>query len=61
MGRGVRRMPFRKALKRDNWEPSPEAMAVKEQWNAIRKGGEKPHLLKIQTKFQFQKLNPDYS
>ena len=41
MGRGVRRMPFRKALKRDNWEPSPEAMAVKEQWNAIRKGGGK--------------------
>jgi hypothetical protein len=41
MGRGVRRMPFRKALKRDNWEPSPEAIAVKEQWNAIRKGGGK--------------------
>ena len=41
MGRGVRRMPFRKALKRDDWEPSKEAMAVKEQWNLIRKGGGK--------------------
>ena len=41
MGRGVRRMPFRKALKRDDWEPSSEAMAVKEQWNSIRKGGGK--------------------
>ena len=26
MGRGVRRMPFRKALKRDVWEQSPEAL-----------------------------------
>jgi len=41
MGRGVRRMPFRKALKRDDWEPSSEAMAIKEQWNAIRKSGAK--------------------
>ena len=41
MGRGVRRMPFRKALKRDDWEPSNEAMAIKEQWNIIRKGGGK--------------------
>ena len=41
MGRGVRRMPFRKALKRDEWEPSREAKAVKEQWNLIRKGGGK--------------------
>tara|TARA_B100001079_G_scaffold259057_1_gene257860 strand:- start:1300 stop:1596 length:297 start_codon:yes stop_codon:yes gene_type:complete len=41
MGRGVRRMPFRKALKRDDWEPSREAKAVKEQWNFIRKGGGK--------------------
>ena len=41
MGRGVRRMPFRNALKRDDWEPSSEAMAVKEQWNSVRKGGGK--------------------
>tara|TARA_B100000963_G_C22086155_1_gene434423 strand:- start:193 stop:489 length:297 start_codon:yes stop_codon:yes gene_type:complete len=41
MGRGVRRMPFREALKRDDWEPSAEAMAVKQQWNAVRKGGGK--------------------
>ena len=32
MGRGVRRMPFRKALKRDIWEQSPEAVAVGERW-----------------------------
>ena len=41
MGRGVRRMPFRKALKRDNWEPSDEANLVKEQWNNVRKSGGK--------------------
>jgi len=41
MGRGVRRMPFRKAMKRDDWEPSSEAMAVKKQWDGIRKGGGK--------------------
>lgn len=41
MGRGVRRMPFRKALKRDNWEPSAEANMIKEQWNNVRKSGGK--------------------
>ena len=39
MGRGVRRMPFRKALKRDDWEPSKQANAVKNQWKKIRKTG----------------------
>ena len=39
MGRGVRRMPFRKALKRDDWEPSSEAMAVKDEWKEIRSSG----------------------
>jgi hypothetical protein len=41
MGRGVRRMPFRKALKRDVWEQSPEALAIGEQWNEVRKKGAK--------------------
>ena len=41
MGRGVRRMPFRKPLKRDDWEPSEAAMAVKKQWNEVRKSGGK--------------------
>ena len=41
MGRGVRRMPFRKALKRDVWEQSEAAKAVGAQWDAARrKGGE---------------------
>ena len=39
MGRGVRRMPFRKALKRDHWEPSDDAKAVGAQWDRIRRGG----------------------
>jgi flavin-dependent dehydrogenase len=38
-GKGIRRMPFRKALKRDWWEPSPEAVAVGKRWDSIRKGG----------------------
>jgi len=41
MGRGVRRMPFRKALKRDDWEPSAEALAVKDEWKEIRSSGGK--------------------
>ena len=41
MGRGVRRMPFRKALKRDDWEPSKQATDVKNQWNEVRKSGAK--------------------
>ena len=55
MGRGVRRMPFRKALKRDDWEPSNEAMAIKEQWNIIRKGGGKTSFAEDSTAFQFLK------
>jgi flavin-dependent dehydrogenase len=39
LGRGVRRMPFRKALKRDVWEPSPAAVAVGERWDAVRRSG----------------------
>jgi len=38
-GRGVRRLPFRKALKRDNWEQSEEALEIGQRWNKIRKGG----------------------
>jgi hypothetical protein len=38
-GKGIRRMPFRKALKRDWWEPSPEAVAVGERWDSIRRSG----------------------
>jgi hypothetical protein len=32
-------MPFRKALKRDVWEQSDEAMEVSNRWNEARKGG----------------------
>lgn len=39
MGRGIRRMPFRKALKRDVWEQSDEAIAVGNNWDEARKGG----------------------
>jgi len=39
MGRGVRRMPFRAALRRDVWEPSSEAVAVKDQWEQVRRQG----------------------
>jgi flavin-dependent dehydrogenase len=41
MGRGVRRMPFRKALKRDVWEQSEDAINVGNIWNNIRKKGGK--------------------
>ena len=41
MGRGVRRMPFRNALKRDVWDPSAEAVAVGEQWDEVRRKGAK--------------------
>ena len=40
-GRLVHRIPFRKSLKRDIWEPSSKAIEVGEQWNMIRKGGGK--------------------
>ncbi|MGB0612209.1 MAG: hypothetical protein ACPGMW_06250, partial [Poseidonia sp.] len=39
MGRGVRRLPFRPALKRDHWEPSDEAKAIGEQWKRVRRQG----------------------
>jgi len=39
MGRGVRRMPFRKALKRDVWEQSEEALAIGAKWDKVRRGG----------------------
>jgi flavin-dependent dehydrogenase len=38
-GRRVYRMPFRKSLKRDIWEPSDKALEVGTQWNKIRKEG----------------------
>jgi hypothetical protein len=41
MGRGVRRMPFRKAKSRDVWEQSPEAAAIGQQWDEVRRGGGK--------------------
>lgn len=41
MGRGVRRMPFRPALKRDWWQASEEAIAVGEKWDNVRRSGAK--------------------
>jgi len=38
-GRLVYRMPFRKPLKRDLWNPSEKANYIGEQWNEVRKGG----------------------
>ena len=38
-GRGVRRLPFRKALKRDIWTQSEEAQKIAERWDSIRRGG----------------------
>ncbi len=38
-GRTVHRMPFRKSLKRDVWEPSPRAMEIGDEWQNIRKTG----------------------
>jgi len=40
-GRRYLRMPFRKALKRDIWEPSTEALEVSEQWKKTQKKGAK--------------------
>jgi hypothetical protein len=40
-GRIVHRMPFRKSLKRDLWEPTNKALEVGAQWNLVRKGGGK--------------------
>ena len=41
MGRGVRRMPFRKALKRDVWQQSNEAEEISKEWEKIRRSGGK--------------------
>jgi len=41
MGRGVRRLPFRKAKKRDLWEASESAKKVGERWNEVRRSGGK--------------------
>lgn len=41
MGRGVRRLPFRKAKKRDIWEQSDSANKVAERWDKIRRSGGK--------------------
>jgi len=41
MGRGIRRMPFRKGLKRDDWKPSEAAELVAKQWKNIRSQGGK--------------------
>jgi hypothetical protein len=38
-GRTVHRMPFRRSLKRDSWEPSVEAVIIREQWKSVSKGG----------------------
>jgi len=41
MGRGVRRMPFRKAKKRDVWQQSKQAEEIGKQWDSIRRSGGK--------------------
>jgi hypothetical protein len=38
-GRTVHRMPFRKPLVRDVWEPREGANAIGEQWKNTRKSG----------------------
>ena len=38
-GRTVHRMPFRKARKRDVWEPSARAVEIGEEWKSIQRGG----------------------
>jgi len=40
-GRMVHRLPFRKSLARDVWEPSARAEEIGAQWDAIRRGGGK--------------------
>jgi len=39
MGRGVRRLPFRKAKKRDIWQQSESAKKVAERWDNVRRSG----------------------
>ena len=38
-GRVVHRMPFRKSLHRDNWEPSEDAHRIRKEWKSVRKVG----------------------
>ncbi|MDP6741721.1 MAG: NAD(P)-binding protein [Candidatus Thalassarchaeaceae archaeon] len=38
-GRTIHRLPYRNARKRDVWEPSEEALKVREQWRQVRRGG----------------------
>ncbi len=38
-GRKIRRMPFRKDLKRDRWDPSPDAIAIGKRWERVRRSG----------------------
>jgi flavin-dependent dehydrogenase len=38
-GRMVSRMPFRKSLSRDVWEPSARAIEIGEEWKSIQRGG----------------------
>ena len=39
LGRGVRRLPFRKAHKRDNWSQSVSGQEVGDKWAEFRKSG----------------------
>ena len=39
LGRGVRRLPFRKAHKRDNWSQSVSAQEIGDKWAEFRKSG----------------------
>ena len=38
-GRKVSRMPFRKSLRRDVWEPTTRAEEIGQQWKEIQRGG----------------------
>jgi Mg-chelatase subunit ChlD len=38
-GRTVSRMPFRKPLARDVWEPTKQAEEIGQQWKEIQRGG----------------------
>ena len=38
-GRTVHRLPFRKSLARDVWEPSARAEEIGIEWDLVRKGG----------------------
>ena len=38
-GRIARRMPFRKALKRDKWEMGARAQEIADEWKGIRSAG----------------------